>query len=229
MDIFHLQKYSYILDCHHLYPELMAAKDRYKGRLKVVIGAELGQPMANPKEGRRFLSDHPELDFVIGSVHQMENDLDVYYYNFRKHDPAQVYDHYLDLLTEYAADYDYDVIGHITYPLRYMAEAGFAVNIEQFLDKIENLYRIIIRRDRGIELNLSGFRQSMQTTMPAPKLLKLYYECGGRILTLGTDAHRPEDVGAFLRAGQDIAYECGFRELTTFENRTPSFHKIMGK
>lgn len=227
MDIFHLQKYSYILDCGHLYPDLLDAKDRYAGKLKVVIGAELGQPMSNPREGRRFLSDHPELDFVIGSVHQMDNDLDVYYYNFRKHDPVQVYDQYLDLLTTYASEYDYDVIGHITYPLRYMAEAGFAVNIRQFLEKIENLYRVIIRRDRGIELNLSGFRQSMQTTMPTPRLLKLYHDCGGRILTLGSDAHCPEDVGAFLRAGQDIAYECGFRELTTFEKRTPSFHRIM--
>lgn len=226
MDIFHLQKYSYILDCRHLYPDLVHAKERYAGRLKVVIGSELGQPMANPASAKQFLADHPELDFVIGSVHQMENDLDVYYYNFRLHDPAGVYDHYLDYLTDYAAHYDYDVIGHITYPLRYMAEAGYAISIKPFLEKIENLYRIIISRDKGIELNVSGFRQSMHTTMPTPKLLKLYADCGGKILTFGSDAHRPEDVGTFLKAGQDIAYECGFRSFTTFEKRMPSFHKL---
>jgi histidinol-phosphatase (PHP family) len=226
MDIFSAHAYDYILNCSELYRELTRCREKWAGRLRIVIGAELGQPMANPSAAEKFIADYPELDFIIGSVHQLENDLDVYYYNFRRRDPAAVYDHYLDWLTDLAANYDYDVIGHITYPLRYMAEAGFAISIEPFLEKIENLFRIVIRRDKGIELNVSGFRQSMQTTMPTPKLLKLYHSCGGRILTIGSDAHRSCDVGAYIRVGQEIAKECGFDALASYSGRVPTLRPI---
>ncbi len=225
-DIYSLQKYDYVLNCAELYPALLEAREHFCGQLRVVIGAELGQPMANPAAARNFIREHPELDFIIGSIHNMEHDLDVYYYNFRKHAPAQVYDHYLDRLMELASDYDYDVIGHITYPLRYMAEAGFAIDMHPFLEKIEALYRTVVRRGKGIELNVSGLRQSMQTTMPTPMLLKLYRDCGGEILTIGSDAHRACDVGSFIRTGQEIALECGFTTVTSFENRRPVFHKL---
>lgn len=229
MDIFSTHPYDYFLNCRELYPCLLEAREKYAGKLRIVIGSELGEPMNNPAAGKAFIRDYPELDFIIGSVHQMENDLDVYYYNWKKHDPASTYEHYLDWLIDYAANYDYDVIGHITYPLRYMAAAGITLNLfeKRFIDKIEYLFRIIISRDRGIELNVSGFRQEIQTTMPSPALLKFYRECGGRILTIGSDAHRPEDIGAFIRAGQEIAVECGFSELASYRLRKPDMRRIV--
>ena len=222
MDIFTVHSYDYILNCRELYPELLACREKWADKLRVVIGAELGQPMANPAAAGAFLQDHPELDFVIGSIHQMENDLDVYYYNFRRRDPRDVYNHYLDWLLDLAENYDYDVIGHITYPLRYMGEAGFSLDISPFMEKIEHLFQIIIRRDKGIELNVSGFRQSIQTTMPTPKLLKFYHDCGGRILTIGSDAHASGDVGAYIRVGQEIARESGFTSLASYSKRVPT-------
>ncbi|MDO4622708.1 MAG: histidinol-phosphatase HisJ family protein [Eubacteriales bacterium] len=221
MDIYSLQHYNYILNCPKLYADLRSCRDRFAGKLKVTLGAELGQPMNNPESARRFLADYPDLDFVIGSIHCMENDLDVYYYNWKKHDPIQTYDHYLDWLIDYAENYDFDVLGHITYPLRYMANDGICPDIHIFYEKMEHLFRILIRRDKGIELNVSGLRQTMKTTMPTPEILQLYHETGGRILTIGSDSHCPADIGHSIPKGIEIAKNAGFRSITRFEKRVP--------
>jgi histidinol-phosphatase (PHP family) len=73
----------WIMQVRELYAELEQVRDRYAGRLKVKLGTELGQPQVNMAAARKFLADYP-LDFVIGSVHNMEHDLDVYYYDFEK-------------------------------------------------------------------------------------------------------------------------------------------------
>ena len=39
----------------------------------------------NPEAAALFIRDYGDvLDFVIGSIHNMEKDLDVYYYDFTK-------------------------------------------------------------------------------------------------------------------------------------------------
>ena len=53
----------------------------------------------NPEAAELFMKDYGDvLDFVIGSIHNMEKDLDVYYYDFTKIDVAKMYEHYVDWL-----------------------------------------------------------------------------------------------------------------------------------
>ena len=83
------------MDAVGLYKELCNMKEKYAGQLKVRIGAELGQPQVNPEAAELFMKDYGDvLDFVIGSIHNMEKDLDVYYYDFEKIDVSKMYDHY---------------------------------------------------------------------------------------------------------------------------------------
>ena len=196
---------------------------RYAGRLKVKLGTELGQPLVNLKAAQNFLADY-DLDFVIGSVHNLENDLDVYYYDFEKVDGAALFDHYLDWLTEMTESCDFDVMGHITYPLRYLFErTGKRIELGPYEEKLRGLFRMLVQSGRGIELNVSGLAKEMQETMPPFSLLKLYRECGGEIITIGSDAHKAEQIGMFQKEGQQMLREAGFRYLTVYTARKPEF------
>ena len=53
--------------------------------------------------------------------------------------------------------------------------------------------------------------------------LKLWRECGGEILTVGSDAHNTADLGAGIREGMELARECGFRYIAYFRERKPQF------
>lgn len=224
-DLYTGRSYTYVLDCPTLYKELIEISEAYQDRIKVRIGVELGQPQVNPQEAEKFLREY-DLDFVIGSIHNMENDIDVGDYHFEELDCYEVYDRYLDWLIELAANYDYDILGHITYPLRYMAKSGYHVDVRRYEEKVRQLYRIVIQRNKGIELNTSGLYQDIQETMPSPEMLKWYKECGGEVITIGSDAHFLKYVGLPIQKGMEIIKAAGFRYITTFEKRIPKFVKI---
>lgn len=216
------------MDVAGLYRELEAVRDRYAGRLTVKVGAELGQPRVNPQAARDFLADYGErLDFVIGSIHNMEEDLDVYYYDFEKIDVAKMYDHYVDWLLELAENGDFDVMGHLTYPLRYMFERNqMRLNLKPYEEKFRLLFKYLTEKGRGIELNVSGLYRAMRDTMPPMQLLKLYRECGGEIITIGSDAHKAENIGLFQKEAREMLMEAGFRYITIFAGRKPDFIKL---
>lgn len=224
-DLYHGHPLSFILDAPALYAELEEIRDRYEGRLLVRLGSELGQPQRNPAEAQRFLDSYP-LDFVIGSIHNIEGDYDIYYYDYPNLDCYAMYDHYLDWILDLAENYDYDVLGHLTYPLRCMANDNIHLDLTPFYEKIESIYQIVIRRDKGIECNTSGLFQSIRDTMPSLDLLQLYHDCGGRILTLGSDAHHPQHVSLPILDGVEQLKRAGFTEYCTFEKRCPVFHKL---
>jgi len=49
---------------------------------------------------------------------------------------------------------------------------------------------------------------------------------GGEILTIGSDAHKPERLGEYYDHAVDVLKTIGFHYVATFENRKPVFHKI---
>ncbi len=228
MDIFSDKEYGHILDCDSLYKDIKRAKDKYEGRLKVKLGVELGQPQANPGENTKFLKEYgKELDYVIGSIHNMKDDIDVYYYDFSKLDCNEVYSEYLDWLIELATGYDFDVMGHLTYPMRYMFEREQKrIDLSPFEERFRKLFKILIEKGKGIEINTSGLVQPINETMPPVELVKLYKKCGGEIITVGSDAHKIEYVSSTISKGYEILEAAGFKYITSFTKRNPEFIKI---
>ena len=226
MDIFSDKPYGSILDCELWYEKLTQVREKYRGRLMVHRGIELGQPQSNPSEAKSFLDTYP-LDFIIGSVHCMENDIDVYEYDFSKVDAATLCPHYVEWLKDLATGFDFDVMGHIIYPSRYMLERrGIHLDMMEYRDLYRELFELLIPSGRGIELNLSGLARGGGIAMPEMDLLKLYRECGGEIVTVGSDAHVTTQVGVVSAKGQEMLKEAGFKYIAYFEERKPQFIKL---
>ena len=226
LDIYSDKPFEHILDVKSCYEDIERAKEEFAGKLVIKKGVELGQPQVNPKDAERFFEQF-EPDFVIGSVHNMENDLDLYYYDWSEHDEFKVYDHYLDWLMDLAKNYDYDVLGHITYPLRYVYEARQKpFPLEDYTGKICALFKILFERGKGIECNTSGWFQQINEPLPPLSLLKLYRKCGGEIITLGSDAHKLCQVSLTISRGEELLREAGFKYITTFTGRKPEFRRL---
>ena len=54
----------------------------------------------------------------------------------------------------------------------------------------------------------------------------MFKELGGEIITIGSDAHTVEDLGAGIADGIKIAEEAGFKYISYFKERKPVFIKI---
>ncbi len=188
--------------------------------LRLVRGVELGEAWEDPAMAAQVLS-WPELDFVIGSVHNLslsDGGTDLYYISFPDEDACHaVLRPYFDLMERLSQMDCFDVLGHVIYPLRYMnGRDGNAVTLDRYLPQLERIFRAVIAKDKGIEVNTCRG----ETVEEWREVLGVYRDCGGRIVTLGSDAHRPQDVGKGLAQAAALLREYGFG-LATYEKRQP--------
>lgn len=192
--------------------------------VKILTGFELGEPIDYPELAEEMLALR-EVDMVLGSIHEGSNGRDFYYMDC-KNEPVDylmgmIHDYY-DRLIRLVEWGKFDVLTHITYPLRYvMGDAGIPVDMEQFREKIDTILKGIIEKGISLEINTSGLRQKIGQTLPGKDILTRYYELGGRMITIGSDSHREEHFAYGIPDVQEMLKEIGFTELTYFEERKP--------
>ena len=95
--------------------------------------------------------------------------------------------------------------------------------MEQFLDVIEEILRVLINNGKGIEINTGGFKYGLGHPNPTEDIIRRYRELGGEIITMGADAHVPEYVAYEFDKTAQIIKNCGFKYYTVFKNRKAEF------
>lgn len=203
--------------------EYLQVKAQFAGRLTLRLGIEFGSGHL----GSDTLTAAPhELDFVIGSLHnrQEKNGGGDFYYGV--YDSPQVcaeaLDDYFASMALLAPTDQYDVLGHIIYPLRYMERDGQRISLAPWMDQIAEILKVTIAQGRGIEVNTYNGRTVDQWR----DILLLYKDLGGEIVTTGSDAHFPRNVGKGIREANSLLEACGFRYLASYERRKPKFIKL---
>ncbi|MDR0817380.1 MAG: histidinol-phosphatase HisJ family protein [Clostridiales Family XIII bacterium] len=166
-----------------------------------------------------------DFDFVIGSVHAAKGAyIDEQTYLGTRSYEAAVQDYYNGIIECLEAYSDFDVLGHIN-------------NIDRYLDKIpgnelfmhlaDRVLVKLVELEKGLEVNTSSYRRGMGgRTTPTLEILKRYRELGGETVTIGSDAHRPKDVGRDLDKGIGLIKAAGFKYLAAFRNRKPDYIKL---
>ena len=206
--------------------QLPALQEKYTDELEFIYGVELGQITQDPETAARLVNENG-YDFIIGSLHNIRTQDDFYFLDYSGTDVYSLLDDYFNELLELASSPLFDVMAHITYPLRYIVgEHGINVDMRRYSAMIDDILTTLIRNERGIEINTSGLRQKLGDTMPGYEIVQRYRELGGKILTIGSDAHRTSDLGKGIAEGIDIARKAGFTEVAIYKHRTPKFIKI---
>lgn len=206
--------------------EVTDAKELYSGKLELICGVELGQPMSDIETTEKILSDS-RLDFVIASMHELPRHDDFAFLDYSNEDIPKLLEQYFSEILKIAKWSKFDVLGHLTYVLRYtQGEQGIAVDMRPYNDIIAEIFKNIIENGKGIEINTSGLRQKYGKTFPTLDYIKLYRDMGGEILTIGSDAHSTADLAKGISEGIELARTVGFKRLAYFKGRKPYFINI---
>ena len=167
------------------------------------------------------------LDFIIASLHELLEKPDFFCLDYQTENIPALMEAYFSQLYDICRWGHFDVLGHLTYPLRYIeGEAGIPVPLEPYAEQIRCCFRALAENGRGIELNTSGYRQKYGKPFPTLEYLKLYREMGGEVLTFGSDAHCAEDLGKGIADGVALAKAAGFSYACYFVKRKPVFLKL---
>lgn len=203
------------------------AQERFGDRLVMKLGVELGEANLSFERAEILLKNAPVLDFCIGSVHTMSEKMackDLYYLEEGSEASyRETIEDYLESELKLARWGKFNVMGHLTLPLRYLKE-HLRVNLdfEPWMDRVEEIFREIIPKGVGIECNTNRGNEPL----PYERILRRYREMGGEIITLGSDAHTAQHVGCAIRERQELLKECGFTYFCTFTAGKPEFKKL---
>lgn len=186
---------------------------------------EIGEPyIPNLKDELNNQVKEMNLDFIIGSVHNI-NTLKLRAYMKGKN-KKEIYEDYFKEIYKLAEGSDIDVIGHLDLMKRYAYDSFGNYDFKDYKDILNSILKKAIERNIGIEINTSGFRNSVKESYPSIEILKLYKELGGEIITIGSDSHNTEDVASGYPLAIDMLKNLKFDKVFKFEKRKPIGIKI---
>lgn len=187
------------------------------------LGVEVGMQENTFIQSKKFVESAP-FDQVICSLHLLDGK-DLFYESCYTEDKHTVYLNYLNTMIKLIKQHDFaDVLGHIDYICRYATYTQKDIIYEEFQNSIDTLWKTIIDKNIIPELNTRRFNNSNNI----PSLLKLYEryaELGGKYVTIGSDAHKPENIGFAFKKAYDILDSLNLQAVY-FVNRQMQLSKI---
>ncbi|MBQ7226271.1 MAG: histidinol-phosphatase HisJ family protein [Clostridia bacterium] len=199
--------------------------NEFEGRVKILKGVEIGEGIWNLDYTENILNSF-NFDVVIGSVHgvRYEGYCDSYStIDFSKMSKEQLNSYmalYFDEVLEMLNTTSCDIMAHLTCPLRYInGKYGLGVDSLNYKAQIEKILDLVIEKSIAMEINTSGIGSFYGQLMPEPWIIKRFREKGGYLITLGSDAHTPENVGNGFDKAIELLKSYKFDSYYYYENR----------
>ncbi len=205
------------------------AKIKYNGRLKILKGVEIGEAPYDMDTAKKICG-LVDLDIILGSVHSfMIGDekshfsRDILDTTIPMEKIEKQVDKYFDEMLLTAEIADIDVLCHLTYPLRYInGKYNRGLTLDAYKDKITRILKTLIKRQISLEINTAKVGTDFNYTAPTFDIIKKYYDLGGRLITLGSDAHTPQKIANGFDIVKKELKDIGFKEYFYYEKRTKS-------
>lgn len=199
-------------------------RKRYGEQITIRMGMEFGMQMHTIPQFEALYGRYP-FDFIILSVHQVE-DKEFWTQDFQRGRTQKEYNerYYEEILNLVKSYQHYSVLGHLDLIVRYDEMGVYSFNYVK--PYVEEILKEVIQNGKGIEVNTSSYRYGLSDTTPSGEILRLYRELGGRIITLGSDSHKPEHLGACMGETKEMLKTIGFDSFCTYDKMQPIFHKL---
>lgn len=219
MDLFRKNHFDKTAD--EAFADILRAKEQYKDRIEVCVGVEMGEPTYDLAESEALIASK-DYDIVIGSIHNLRKTPDFCELDYNKDNVYSLLDDYFREIKMLAEWGKFDTFAHLTYPLRYIVgEHHIDVDMTRYQKDIDEIFSLLTEKDKPLEINTSGLRQPIGRTLPDESYVRRFKELGGKHVTVGSDSHFVEHMGAGIEQGMQIAKNCGFDSVLIFRHRQP--------
>ena len=224
-DMWFAEKLNTLEEIRSCMEDVRRARTLYGDRLEILQGLEMAEYFYDPP-----LADRIEglggFDVILGSVHSiLYEDIDDSYsrVDFSTMPEEKIHGFlkaYFSEIAEMIEKTDFDVLTHLTCPLRYVnGKYGRNIDILRFEKELCGIFRQIIEKDIPLEINTSGLGSFYGRYMPDPFLVDKYKKMGGRLVTVASDAHAPQSVGNAFAETKALLQDMGFGSYCIFRQR----------
>lgn len=196
-----------------LFQRLKAASRHY---VRLKLGLEWDFGPGREKSLQPYL-DSADYDYIIGSVHFIDGwgfDHPDCQEGYQHRDVDEIYASYADILMQLAAAGCCDIVGHIDL----VKVWGHRPRRRSALHYLDPVLKSIKAHRLAVEINGGGLRKPVEELYPSRDIVERMYAYDIPI-TLGSDAHRPEQVGVGLVEAYSCARRAGYQRCVTFDRR----------
>ena len=207
------------------FPCIADLRERWAERISIKTGLEFGvQVHTIPQFNALWEKYEREFDFTLLSIHQV-GDLEFWTGEFQEGRSQEEYNHaYYQELHDVTTSFEHwSVLAHLDLIKRY--DPAGILDFPANRDLVAATLEHVIAAGKGIELNTSSIRYGLKDSQPAREILELYRDLGGTIVTLGSDSHSPEHLGAYLRHFQHYLASLGFEGFCTYDKMVPTLQR----
>ena len=206
--------------------ELNELKKEITG-INIYFGVEVGYDKDSEKETREFLKNN-KFDFVIGSNHFVEeywvSSKRMMRENDKKYNYFELMNLFFESLKNLIKSDMFDVIRHIDIIRKTIPEYKYENHITEW----KEIAKLMKKYDIGFEINTSLGRilGHIDHAYPEKRLRKLLIDEGIDIITIGSDAHKTEDIGNNILEAKASLKELGINKLCIFKQRKKEYVDI---
>ncbi len=210
---------------------IRSADDEYKERgLRVRLGVEVDyiQDIDGSLPERFYSTD---FDIILGSVHLIDH-IAISAKGraekaFKKYSMEELGEKYYTHIMEAVESDLFDILAHIDLYRRY-GQTFYGDGIREiWKPHIADLANAMKRHNMGFEVNTSPLRKGQTQPMPDVNIINALKDRGVSIVTIGSDAHCPQDVGADINGAIQLLRDSGFSNISQFEKRTAHKQAIL--
>ena len=211
------------VDYEKYFKEIEYLKQKYPD-IRIKKGLEFGVQRHTADKFDKLFNRYP-LDFVILSCHQTD-DKEFWTQDYQKGKSQKEYNlgYYNEIYEVMKVYKNYSVLGHLDHIVRY-DECG-VYPFPEIKDIVTKILKLAIEDNKGIEINTSSVRYGLKDTTPSKDIIKLYRDLGGKIITIGSDSHKKEHLGAYIDETKIMLKDMGFEYLCIFKQMKPEFIEL---
>ena len=214
--------------------DVLRAKKRFGGSIELMFGIELGDPLYAPEFASEITSAH-SYDAVLLSIHasrvkNFETPFSVIDFSKLEDEFINLYlKQYFDDMLESVKTFDFDILSHLTVPLRYIELVyGRKTDIKKHYPAIETILREIIKRHKTLEINTASVEKGREVFFPDEKIIDMYLSLGGKDFSLGSDSHTAKGVSKGLKEAAELLRSKGIDEGVYYKNRKKIEYSLKG-
>jgi len=168
-----------------------------------------------------YLAAH-SFDFVIGSVHHIDRVMLMTPEYNRSRTAQTAYQDYFRAITDSVQCGLFDILGHLEYANRRGLAAWGPYRTEDYWEELTALMGLVIAQGLTFEINTAGLHQNLGITYPVADTVALYAEQGGRLLSIGSDAHHPDQLAHAYAEAARLALSHGLTHVSIWDQRQPA-------
>lgn len=185
-------------------------------------GIEAGEIHSYADRFKRFI-EGKDFDFILGSVHSIGDHTPVFDAYFRQYESMEeAYKHYFEEEYKLIKRGGFDVAAHLSLVHRQGARRFKKSVYETFKADIEDILKLLISSNIGLEVNTSGLtRFPAKDFIPDRQVVQAYINLGGDMITVGSDSHKLSDSFTGIKEAYEILESMGVKEVTVFDKRKP--------